>query len=560
MQEAIEIVEKKAAGRERVNGNADATRSAIRLELRATDPEVVAELGRIPEGAERDRFALAALRVGVLALRTASGQVDAGAIREAGGKLLGDIREALCSHAGTLTGEIKLALQGYFDPITGLVPQRIQALVRKDGELERMFRAHLGPDDSMLAGVLAEKLGENSPLFRLLSPSEKNGLMGVLEATIGAALKEQRDAIVAEFSLNREDSALSRLVAQIVGKNEKFVGDLKGRVETAVGEFSLDRPDSALSRLVDKVSEAQQTIAAQFSTDNEASAINHLSKLLHDTSDKIDANLTLDNKDSALSRVRGEFMRGIETLTDKNERFHADVRAALVEMRTRKEERQRSTLHGATFEDQLGQVLATEAQHIGDVCERTGSKPGKIQYCKKGDYVIVLGQESQAPGAKVAWEAKEDRSFGIKEALDEIEIARKNRDAQLGVFVFSHRVAPTGLESFFRHGHDLLVVWDPDDPTSDVFVRAAYSVARALTIRLSDESEQTEESADEIDRATRTIEKQLKYLDEFKRYGDNVRRDGDKICDRAEKMKADITDEIVRLDRQVAALKTSGKH
>ncbi len=56
----------------------------LRLELEIEDPEVVAELSRLPAGRERERFAAEALRLGVLALRLASGNLDVSAIRAAG--------------------------------------------------------------------------------------------------------------------------------------------------------------------------------------------------------------------------------------------------------------------------------------------------------------------------------------------------------------------------------------------------------------------------------------------------------------------------------------------
>ena len=57
----------------------------LTLTLHVTDPEVIAELRRHGDGYERDRHALSALRVGMLALRAASGQMDVSSIREAGG-------------------------------------------------------------------------------------------------------------------------------------------------------------------------------------------------------------------------------------------------------------------------------------------------------------------------------------------------------------------------------------------------------------------------------------------------------------------------------------------
>ena len=52
----------------------------------------------------------------------------------------------------------------------------------------------------MLARSLATHLGEGSPIFRLLSPTDANGLRAQLAKSIEGALTEQRKLILREFS------------------------------------------------------------------------------------------------------------------------------------------------------------------------------------------------------------------------------------------------------------------------------------------------------------------------------------------------------------------------
>src|SRR5208283_515219 len=86
------------------------------LMLEVSDPETALELRRHAEGEDREQFALAALRVGVMALRAASGQVDATAIREAGNALVGDMRELLSTRAAEMTERVASTLTQYLDP------------------------------------------------------------------------------------------------------------------------------------------------------------------------------------------------------------------------------------------------------------------------------------------------------------------------------------------------------------------------------------------------------------------------------------------------------------
>src|SRR5262249_27190442 len=153
----------------------------------------------------------------------------------------------------------------------------------------------------------------------------------------------------------------------------------------------------------------------------------------------------------------------------------------------------------------LGELLAAEAARLNDVHEPTGTSCGAIPHCKIGDFVTALGADTAAPGTRIVWEAKTNKSYDLAGALKELEQARKNRQAQVGVFVFSKDAAPDGVEPFVRYGNNLVVLWDADDAVSDLYVRAALSVARALVIRETHESAESEQALNSIELATRAI-------------------------------------------------------
>jgi hypothetical protein len=488
--------------------NAAAAQAPVAITLEVSDPEIAAELRRHAEGDARTRYALSALRVGVLALRTASGQVDAASIREAGGALLAEVRELLTARGAEMTERVAASLTQYLDPQSGVLPQRLASLLRPDGELERVLRAHVGSDDSVLARSLAAHLGQGSPIFRMLSPDDANGLRAQLTKAIEDSLADQRKQILSEFSLDRKESALSRLVA----------------------EFSLDDDRSALSRL---------------------------SKMLAETSEQIGKNLTLDDDGSALARLKRELLATIEQLARGNAEFQTQMREALARLDTRKKEEARTTRHGFAFEERLGALLADEAARMGDVHEATGDSTGVIKNCKKGDHVVELGHESIAAHARIVWEAKEKQGFMLRAALDEIEEARRNRQAQIGVFVFSRKTAPDGLEPLQRHGTDVVLVWDADDPGSDLVVRAAYSLARALAVRERRKDDASQAAIAEIDRAARGVEKQIAHLEDVRRLAETVKGHGEKIVERATRMADELRRDVERLDAQLATMRTA---
>jgi hypothetical protein len=462
--------------------------ASLLLRLRVSDPEIVAELRRRPEGRERERYVQEALRLGVLALRMASGQVDAATLRQAGEQLVGEVRELLAARGAELQG----LLGRYFDPKSGLLPQRLEALVKKDGELERL----LGGDESLLARTLADHLGEDSPLFDLRDEIAKS---------TEAALLAQKEEVLRQFSLDRKDSALSRLVGEIAGKQGELRADVAAQVQAVVRELSLDHDGSALSRMSRKLFE------------------------------------------------------GVEELARKNFDFQAEVRATLAAIGGRREEAERGARHGHVFEEAVGQVLAREAQRLGDVHEACGATTGAIKHCKVGDHLIVLGPESSAPDVRLVFEAKEDRSYELKQALADIEVARKNRGAQVGVFVFSRKAAPEGLETLRRYGNHVVVIWDAEDASSDVFLACAYSLARALAIREQCAADDTEAALRTIEATTRGVERHVQQADEIRRYAETVQSNGEKIVVRAARMRDELLKEVDELDRQVLALKTTAE-
>jgi CO dehydrogenase/acetyl-CoA synthase alpha subunit len=157
---------------------------------------------------------------------------------------------------------------------------------------------------------------------------------------------------------------------------------------------------------------------------------------------------------------------------------------------------------------------------------------------------------------RIVWEAKQDKSYDLKRALAELDTARKNRQAQIGVFVFSRITAPDGLSSFSRYGNDIVVVWDESDITNDVFVHAAYSVARALAIRQKVVSAKTDATTQEIELAVRAVEKHIRQLEDIETWAGTIESNSKKLLERTKRMREALTDEIERLDESLVAFKS----
>jgi hypothetical protein len=526
----------------------------IHLELTVTDRETVTELLRYAAGSAREEFSMAALKVGVLAIRQACGVVDAQSIQEECQKFVDLVGETLRAHANLISGEIGTQLLKYFDPTSGEFNQRLDRLLRRDGELEVLLGKHLNGDGCSLTTTLDKHVGPNSPLLQMLSPDQRKGILAALNEAFEVLLREHCKSIVGQFSLDDKESALSRLVGEISEKNGALRQGLAGDLETIRKEFSLDNEDGALSRLVGRVERANRTILNEFSADNELSALNKLAKLLDSTNKNISDSLSLDEEASPLSRLRREFLAGIEGINKANAEFQEHVRVSLESLKVRREEAARTTTHGLDFQAVVGEFVQNQAQRQGDVYESTEDSTGAIARCKVGDFVVTLGPESAAPDARVVVEAKEDRSYTLKGALTELQKARENRRAQVGVFVFSRESAPAGIEPLSRLGEDILVVWDAKDATTDPYLNAALSLARLIVVQERIASEMTTANIAEMDSAIATISRDLALLDEITKAANSSKTNSENIITKAATLKKRIEVQVESLKEHVEAL------
>ncbi len=494
---------------------------ALPLELVVNDRDVIQSLIDFSEGDSRNQYALEALKIGVIALRHTSGQMNGDLIRRESARLVEAMQQTLQQHTQVAQDRLASSLKEYFDPESGRFDDRVQRLVGKDGELAKLMQGQLDGENSQLARTLLMHVGRDSPLMQILDPQQSQGLLSKLRESMEGELAKQRDQVLKEFSLDNQEGALARLVRELTTKHGDLGRDLQAKIDGVVKEFSLDEENSALSRLVRNVDRAQRTITDEFS---------------------------LNNEQSALSRFKKELRELMDQTEDKNQKFQEEVKVSLAKIVATREEAERSTRHGIVFEDALCEFLACQAQHDGDIATPTGSTVGLIKNCKVGDCVVVLGPDSPAPGAKIVVEAKEAGGYTLANALEEIEKARKNRGANWGLFVFSKKVVPTGLASIKRYGSDIVVIWDAEDPASDGYLQAGHELARALCFRTEQQTEVQQADFESIDRAILEIEKRANNLGEIGTSAETIQSSSKKILER-------VRIDRKALDKQVTLLR-----
>jgi len=511
----------KAKSVDHSSSESPATPSLLRIEHTIRDPELILEILAYPEGRIRTDFIDTCLRIGALALKQAEGQIDAQAVRKEGEQLMSELQLTLNMHRDSVVAQIGASLKDYFDPESGRLEERLSRLLKHDGELEQLLRRQVGADDSEIAKTLAVHVGESSPFLKLLDPESSNGVIKSMTQVLDKALTADSERIIGEFSLDKQDSALNRFLKAVSEKQGEMTGNLQDSIKVMVDEFSLDKEDSALSRLVKQVDTAQKQISAEFS---------------------------LDSDNSALARMRKELLDLMQKGNEDNQKMLTDIHGLVESLHVRKEEAARSTTHGDHFEDGLYQLVDKLLRDTGDIVASTGNTTGLIRNCKKGDIVVEISKEHIAAGSNIVIEAKDDATYTVQTALAEIDEARKNRSAEIGIFIFSKNTAPDGLKTFRRHGKDILAVWDLNDPDTDIFVEVVLSLAKGLCLHVENKDSHSEADIEKMNIAIRDIEKQSSYFDEIITFSETIRNSGNKIINRVSIMRDKILKQVNMLD------------
>jgi hypothetical protein len=170
---------------------------------------------------------------------------------------------------------------------------------------------------------------------------------------------------------------------------------------------------------------------------------------------------------------------------------------------------------------------------------------------------LELGPDSAAPGARVVYEAKADKSYSTKDALNELAEARKNRTAQVGVLVFDRSSAPKNMEPLCRVGNDVLVAWDPEEPSSDIYLNVAFGLARTLAHREQLANSTSEADARALDALVDEIAAHVKTLASIEKAASTVKKNGESVLSNAQNMREALERQIAALRTNVAALRSA---
>ena len=328
-------------------------------------------------------------------------------------------------------------------------------------------------------------------------------------------------------------------------------------IRHAQGQIDADKIESVLSnyldpdggqfhqqiqRLIEKDGKLEQIIRQQIDGDNSP-----LGKALTARNQTILDNFreqfNLHKGDSALSLLGNELQAKYNEFIEKLDQRIGSKKAA-----------QNAPKGGIDFEKEgVLKFIHKWSQKANHTVTHTENKLG-LERTRKGDVVIELEPEHAAARCKIVVEAKSEQGSTLHAAWKELEVARKNRGAEVGLFVLDKNKAPDGLDCLTRYGNDIIIVWDAEDESSDVNFEAGLSVAVALCVRAKTPSKEGVD-LEAMDNAISKIENEVKRLEEITQSANSIKKTSDNILKKAEEMRSDLEKQIRILKENIDGIR-----
>lgn len=487
-----------------------ATAEAVDARIVDRRPDALAAFAPLTE-AQRRTLATDAWTVGLRALVNAYRQAEEARLGDIGKSMVADLDRELEGYVVRQQEVFVQMLKRYFDPKDGQVALRIESFVKDGGELARTMEKFLAPETGALARTLAKELGENSPLLKKLSPTDNEGIVHVIESRLKETLEKSQAAVVKALDPLAKDGAVARFLTTLRKEMEKADNDRTKQLMLVTKALDANDETSLLSRLMRETQSARVAFVRAMNPDEAGSPLAVLKTSL----------TTLLEKHA---KSQAEAMVAIEERQQKLDQY---IRDSVARLEERRRGDARSARGGNTFEDAALRFIQRAVQGAPVIADRTGGTLGTRPNCKVGDQVLRFSDESVFAGAVLVVEVKHDASYSVSKALAELEVARSNRGAQVGLFIMARSHAPAGFPEMARYGNDILVIWDDEDETTDAYLHAGVILGLALSSRQKRPADEGDLKA--LADIEHRIHQELARQEKMKKLAERIRKDAEEL-------------------------------
>lgn len=485
---------------------------------------------------QRDQLAVDAWAIGLRALRNARAEAQESQLVDIGEKLKVDLGSALTTMVEQHQNRVETALRRYFDPKDGELARRLERFIEDDGELPRLLQRFAAPDGGLIAETLAQHVGEQSAFVRRLSPTASDGIVQTLKLVCTTAVSDSQTAMQQALDPLRADSPVGRFLHALRLELTKAESDRSQQMVTAFKALDGNDPNSLLSNLARQTKTASDTLLSAMNPANDNSPLAHL-------------------RNTLIELLEGHAKTARDLLEDQRGRqiaFEKDLHETVSRLETQRAANRSSPRGGLDFEDS---ALTAVRDRLGTgpyVCVKTGNVAGIRDTCRVGDFIVRFTEESAWAGASVVFECKHDASYNVDKAIKELDIARANRGASVGVFIMAQTHASADFPPFSRIGHNILVSWDPDDAGAIYRLDAAVMLAMALASRKQQVAEHA--SADAVRDIEHLLANQAAHVEKMRKASDGIRKNNEIIRKELDRAEVELKDLVAKAHETLRAL------
>jgi hypothetical protein len=161
--------------------------------------------------------------------------------------------------------------------------------------------------------------------------------------------------------------------------------------------------------------------------------------------------------------------------------------------------------------------------------ENSSIKKLQSNLSKQFEEFFQKSVSSSIPDYKIVIEAKNSEVYNLEKAKKELEQAKENREADIGIFILKKGKEPSIINDFYRSGSDYFIILDVDSlalGNKPLYLDASIKIAQLSAIVLKRENLQTDIETKLIEINLSEINDQIKLLIQIKSKSTTIENNG----------------------------------
>jgi len=270
----------------------------------------------------------------------------------------------------------------------------------------------------------------------------------------------------------------------------------KEQVRQVVSDFFDPEEGKAAKSLGSFRNSLDDMLQAKFDPDSRASILSkfddQIAKTFTGKIHEINQILDINSEDGVLHKMRTNFVDDVKASVEPIQKQINDVLERLGAKDGAKKERLNSAHKGGDFNKYMDDLVQAQAAKFSDFAQFTdaiASESGS----KVGDEVVEIRNDSTGGrDRRIVWEFKTEAGkqsqTTSKKFLDELDVAMKNRNAQVAIGVYDLNETTKDLPRFQEFGANKAIIVidngdEGDDQVNAIVVQMAYVWARWTAVR-----------------------------------------------------------------------------